>query len=167
VAGVAGPAAAAVKGPGLVPRAGAAYDAGTERRQIAVDRKDNADELKTLEFLQGVAERLPDDVTVLKAVGDLYTRVGLYERGLETDRRLSRLQPSDPGVWYNLGCSRALVRRRAEALKALDRAVQLGYSDHQWMEEDTDLRSLQADAEFKAILQRIKRRHAGAEGAGR
>jgi Flp pilus assembly protein TadD len=132
-----------------------------------LDRKDNADELKTLEFLQGVAERLPEDVTVLKAVGDLYTRAGLYERGLETDRRLSCLQPSDPGVWYNLGCSLALVRRRAEALQALDRAVQLGYADHRWMEEDDDLRSLRADEEFKALVQRIKRRPAGAEDASR
>ena len=65
---------------------------------------DNADDLVTLEFLKGVAQRLPDDADVLRAIGDLYTRVGQYERGLETDRKLVQLCPEDSMVWYNLGC---------------------------------------------------------------
>ena len=80
---------------------------------------DNADDLVTLEFLKGVAQRLPDDADVLRAIGDLYTRVGQYERGLETDRKLVQLCPEDSMVWYNLGCSLALVNRRGAALEAL------------------------------------------------
>jgi hypothetical protein len=58
-------------------------------------------------------------------------------------------------VWYNLGCSLALLNRRAEALDALTRAVSLGYRDHRWMSEDSDLRSLREDQQFKALLRQI------------
>ena len=116
---------------------------------------DNADDLVTLEFLKGVAQRLPDDADVLRAIGDLYTRVGQYERGLETDRKLVQLCPEDSMVWYNLGCSLALVNRRGAALEALATAVQLGYRDHQWMEQDADLRSLRNDQQFQELLKRI------------
>lgn len=121
-------------------------DKGTD-----IDRAD----LVELDFLERLAGRLPDDVDVLRALGDLYTRVGRYEKGLEIDRRLAVRCPNDNMVWYNLGCSLALLERRAEALEALARAVALGYRDHEWMSEDSDLRSLREEKAFKSLLKRI------------
>ena len=113
------------------------------------------DDLVELGFLRAVAARLPRDAEVLKAVGDLYTRVGLYEKGLETDRKLVQLCPADSLVWYNLGCSLALLERRKEAVKALGNAVSLGYTDYEWMVRDNDLRSLREDRGFKSLLKRM------------
>lgn len=115
-------------------------------------------ELVELGFLEAVAARLPDDGGVLKALGDLYTRVGLYEKGLDIDRRLARLCPEDPLVWYNLGCSLALLNRREEALSTLKKAVLLGYSDHEWMSRDADLRSLRDEQGFKSLIEKITSR---------
>jgi tetratricopeptide (TPR) repeat protein len=115
----------------------------------------DARELVELDFLEAVAVRLPEDAEVLKALGDLYTRVGRYEKGLDIDSRLAKLCPKDPQVWYNLGCSLALLNKREAALQSLKKAVKLGYSDHEWMSRDTDLRSLREEQGFKMLLNKL------------
>ena len=121
------------------------------RKEVEIDQTD----LVELDFLERLAVRLPKDDEILKVVGDLYTRVGRYEKGLETDRQLAALCPNDALVWYNLGCSLALLGRRGEALEALAQAVTLGYQDHEWMSSDNDLRSLRDDHAFRSLLRKI------------
>lgn len=112
-------------------------------------------DLVEMDFLEKVMGRLPGDVEVLEALGDLYTRAGRYEDGLAVDQRLCQLEPGDPTIWYNLGCSLALLTRRDEALKALNQAIELGYDDHEWMCSDADLKSLRDDGSFQSLLKRI------------
>ena len=115
---------------------------------------DHAD-LVEMDFLEKVLGRLPQDIDVMEALGDLYTRVGRYEDGLALDRKLAEREPDDMTIWYNLGCSLALLKQRDAALKALRRAVELGYSDHEWMSRDHDLQSLREDGEFNTLLKGI------------
>lgn len=112
-------------------------------------------DLVEMDFLERVMARLPRDVDVLEALGDLYTRVGRYEDGLKVDEKLIELEPDDMTIWYNLGCSLALLNRRESALKALEKAIELGYADHEWMSSDHDLQSLREDRQFKSLLKRI------------
>ena len=113
-------------------------------------------ELVEIRFLEGVSRRLADHEQVLKALGDLYTRAGLVNEGLVTDRKLVELCPEDPMVWYNLGCSLALTGKTSEALEALKQAVNLGYDDAHWMSRDDDLKSLREEFHFNRLLLRIK-----------
>jgi len=108
-----------------------------------------------LEFLEQVARRLPEDTEVLRALADLYTRTGDYAEGLRIDERLSHLCAEEPLVWYNLGCSLALMSRRDDALEALSRSLELGYDDYEWMKKDTDLTSLHGDPRFESMLEWI------------
>ena len=121
------------------------------------DRRHDIDQtdLVELDFLERLAVRLPRDVELLKVLGDAYTRVGRYEKGLDIDRQLAALSPEDAEVWYNLGCSLALLEFRDEALKALSNAVTLGYRDHEWMSRDNDLRSLREEQAFQSLIRRI------------
>jgi tetratricopeptide (TPR) repeat protein len=109
-------------------------------------------ELVELRFLENIAGRLPEDPEVLKALAELYTRTGDYEKGLAADQRLSRMYPKDSMVWYNLGCSYALTRNPDQALEALTRAVDLGYCDYDWMKTDPDLSNLTSDLRFQSLL---------------
>ncbi len=118
------------------------------------DGESHADTLE-LEFLENIARRLPEDTEVLRALADLYTRTGDYPEGLRIDERLSRLCSEDPMVWYNFGCSLALVNRMEDALEALSRALELGYDDYDWMKKDTDLTSLHGDPRFESMLEWI------------
>lgn len=104
-----------------------------------------------LRFMEAVAVRLPDDGTVLKALGDIYTRAGFYAEGLDIDRRLTALCPDEPMVWYNLGCSLALTGNADASLEMLKHAISLGYDDLAFMAQDEDLRSLRELAEFRTI----------------
>ncbi len=121
------------------------------------------DEIKEIEeadlvemyFLEKVAARLPEDEDVLLALGDIYTRAGRYEDGLRIDRSLIKMFPEDPSIWYNLGCSLALLNQRDEALATLRKAVELGYQDHEWMNRDSDLRNIRNEKAFKLLLKTI------------
>ncbi len=108
-----------------------------------------------LEFLQAISRRLPEDTGVLRALADLYTKTGAYADGLRADERLSRLCAEDPMVWYNLACSLALAGRADDAFDALNRAIELGYNDYEWMKKDPDLVSLHGDARFESFLEWI------------
>lgn len=112
-------------------------------------------DLVEMDFLEKIAQRLPQDVDTLEALGDLYTRAGRYEDGLAVDRLLVELEPDDMTIWYNLGCSLALLKKRDEALKALKHALELGFSDHEWMSRDPDLQSLRDDSDFKHLLKHL------------
>jgi len=118
-------------------------------------RKISAALRKEMEFLESLARRCPQDVDVLKTLGDLYTRTDCYEDGLKTDLELTRLCPREPLVWYNLACSCALLDRSDEALASLEQAIVLGYRDVRWIREDRDLNSLKKDQRFDVLLQRL------------
>jgi len=112
-------------------------------------------DLVEMYFLEKVAARIPDDEDVLLALGDIYTRAGRYEDGLRIDRSLVKLLPDDASIWYNLGCSLALLNHREEALATLREAVKLGYKDHEWMSRDSDLRNIRDEKAFKVLLKTI------------
>jgi len=105
-----------------------------------------------LSFLQKVSERLPEDIEILQALAELYTKTGRYQEGLDIDLRLSQQLPHDDLVWYNLGCSYALTNRPDDAFEALTRAIDLGYSDYDWMKTDSDLNNLHIDPRFESLL---------------
>ncbi len=105
-----------------------------------------------LSFLEKVSERLPEDIEILQALADLYTKTGKYQEGLNIDEKLSHQLPNDDLVWYNLGCSYSLTNQADAAFEALTKAVELGYSDYDWMKTDPDLNSLHVDPRFESLL---------------
>lgn len=121
----------------------------------AKKRKIRPEVLKELDFLQSLARRCPRDVEILKALGDLCTKVGRHEDGLQIDLELSALCPREPIVWYNLACSYALTARTDDAFAALARALELGYRDLIWIRQDSDLESIRKDKRFEALLRRV------------
>jgi Flp pilus assembly protein TadD len=109
-----------------------------------------------LRFLESVLQRRPEDPQILKALGDLYTRVGYIDKGLATDLLLARLCPEDATVWYNLACSQSLSGQADAALGSLHRAAQWGYGDADWMREDPDLEEIRDHPGFQELLRQLK-----------
>ncbi len=105
-----------------------------------------------LDFFGRILERQPHYVDVLRAQGNNLTLKGRYAEGLQIDRRLVQLRPGDALAHYNLACSYALLKKVDPALKALRRAVELGYRDFRYMREDRDLDTLRHDPRFRQLL---------------
>ena len=109
-----------------------------------------------IRFFESVLRRDPDYANVVEILGGLYTRQGRISDGLKMDRKLVKLQPDNATAHYNLACSLALAKRKGDALDELRRAVQLGYRDLDWMQQDPDLEPLKTLPEFRALLDQLK-----------
>ena len=105
-----------------------------------------------LEFFEGILERHPNFIDVLRVHGNNLTLKGRFADGLKIDRRLVELRPHDPLAHYNLACSYSLLRKIEPAFKALRKAIELGYSDFRYMREDRDLEALKSDPRFRKLL---------------
>ncbi|MCL4785226.1 MAG: hypothetical protein KJ070_00320 [Verrucomicrobia bacterium] len=110
-----------------------------------------------IKFMEGLVRRDPEYVDALQLLGDHYTQRGRYAQSLEVDERLSRLQPDDPFVYYNLACSYSLNRQFDLAVQALEKALNLGYRDLNWIAKDPDLRQLRKHALFRRIADKLRR----------
>jgi tetratricopeptide (TPR) repeat protein len=105
-----------------------------------------------LDFYNGILERYPCYVDALRAHANNLTLKGRYAEGLQVDKRLVQLRPTDPLAYYNLACSYALLKRPEQAIKTLRRAIELGYRDFRYMKEDRDLDSIRQDPRFRQLL---------------
>ena len=110
-----------------------------------------------ISFMEGIVRRDRRYVEALQILGDHYTQCGRYNEGLRVDKRLSRLQPENPSVFYNLACSHSLNGEIDKAAAALNKALSLGYRDFRWLAKDPDLRSLRKHAIYRAIEDKIRR----------
>ena len=110
-----------------------------------------------IEFMEGIVRRDPEYVEALQLLGDHYTEIGRFEKGLQVDRKLSRLEPRNPLVFYNLACSHSLTGQADLAVAALEKSLLLGYRDFKWIARDPDLRTLRKHPLFRSIEDKIRR----------
>jgi hypothetical protein len=106
--------------------------------------------------MEGVVRRDPRFVEALQILGDHYTRRGDFDRSLRVDKQLSRLEPGNPLAFYNLACSHALKGEFELAATALENAIELGYRDFKWLDQDPDLRTLREHDLFRDIEAKIR-----------
>lgn len=111
-----------------------------------------------ISFYEGILKRDPNLVDVLIPLGHAYTDGGYYEKGLDIDLRLSRLNPKDPVVFYNLACSYSVLGQITPALGSLEKALSLGYNDFRFLMIDPDMENLRKSPRFEQLLQKRGRR---------
>jgi tetratricopeptide (TPR) repeat protein len=109
-----------------------------------------------ISFLEGIVRRDPRYVEALEILGDHYTQRGCYEQSLRVDQQLSRLEPRNPLVFYNLACSHSLNGDLDLAAASLERAICLGYRDFKWLARDPDLRRLRKHPLYRSIQNKIR-----------
>ena len=102
-----------------------------------------------LTLIEAVSASMPGDLETLRALADQYTEEGFCAEGLAVDLQLARLLPEDLLVHYNLACSLSLTGDLEGSLKALKRAVQLGYSQFGYLMKDKDLAALRKTEAFR------------------
>ena len=111
-----------------------------------------------LDFFARILERNPNYVDVLRVQGNNLTLKGRFLEGLQIDKRLVQLRPTDALAHYNLACSYALLKKPEQSLKTLRKAVELGYRDFRYMREDRDLETIRHDPRFRQLLREFESR---------
>ena len=76
-------------------------------------------------------------------------------RGQLTDR-VREAADADHDIAYWLGTAHAMLGEREEALKWLDRAIDLGNENRTWFESDPNWESFREDPRFVALMRRIE-----------
>lgn len=109
-----------------------------------------------LDFYTRVLTSVPDFPDVLRAQASNLTVKGRLQDGLAVDKKLVSLRPDDPTAHYNLACRYALLKQPDLALVTLRKAVELGYRDFRYMEEDHDLDSIRKDPRFRKLLREYR-----------
>ncbi|MFH1678550.1 MAG: hypothetical protein ABH914_02900 [Candidatus Omnitrophota bacterium] len=105
-----------------------------------------------ISFYEKILEQTPNFVNALIVLGEAYTRKGRYKDGLRVDRRLVKLRPQDEAAQYNLACSYSLLEMPEPCLGSLKKAINFGYSDFTFMEQDPDLEFIRKDPRYRELL---------------
>jgi tetratricopeptide (TPR) repeat protein len=97
----------------------------------------------------------PDDprAATMRAVS--LCRVGDREAGLQWAERALDIDPDDAGVRYNVACLYSLEEQTEEAMRCLERAVEAGFGNREWIEQDPDLNPLREHPRFQELVARL------------
>ncbi len=125
----------------------------SQKKMSGADQRELDTKIK---FIEGLVRRDPNYVDALQILGDHYTQRGRISEGLKVDERLASLEPGNPLVFYNLACSYSLSGELDQAAVALEKAIQLGYRDFNWLAKDPDLKPLRAHAVFDDLKAKIR-----------
>jgi hypothetical protein len=117
-------------------------DKNTAKNSRKLTRKEVRELDIKISFMAGIVRRDPRYVEALQIL---------------VDKQLSRLEPGNPLVFYNLACSHSLNGELERAAQALDRALKLGYRDFKWLAKDPDLRRLRKHPLYRPIEDKIRR----------
>jgi serine/threonine protein kinase/Flp pilus assembly protein TadD len=105
-----------------------------------------------------VAEHLklnPDDVRALYMGANGLVALGEIDKGLAWARRALDLDPRDPMLLYNVACIYSLAGKAAEALDCLERSVDAGLNQKEWLQHDSNLDLIRQDPRFAALMKRL------------
>jgi serine/threonine protein kinase/Flp pilus assembly protein TadD len=97
----------------------------------------------------------PDDARALYLGGAALMQLGDRQRALDWARRAYVIDPSDPGVLYNVACVYSLGGMIDEAIGCLDTAIANGFGHREWLLHDGDLDAIREDPRFKALLEKL------------
>lgn len=111
-----------------------------------------------IEFFGKLIAASPNYTEVLRVQASNLTIKGRLADGLAIDKQLVASRPADPTAHYNLACRYALLKQADQALHSLRKAVELGYRDFSFMEEDRDLDSIRKDPRFRQLVREYRAR---------
>jgi TolB-like protein len=98
----------------------------------------------------------PQDGRALQLGTTNAARLGLRDKARELGDRALKARPDAFSSYYNVACAHSILGDTDEAIALLDRAVQHGRGNLEWIEHDPDFDNLRSDPRFDAILDRIR-----------
>ena len=117
--------------------------------------KGRAGHHRALKVIRRHLELYPTDIRALYMGAIALRQLGEDSEAKDWARRALEAGSDDPAVYYNLGCFYALGGDIDESLTCLEKAAKLGFAHREWLENDSDLRSLHEQPRYRALLDRM------------
>lgn len=106
-------------------------------------------------FYEKLLGAYPEFVDALIPLAHAYTKRGYLDKGLDIDLRLIAIKGDDPLAWYNLTCSYSLLKQIDEAIESLRKAIEFGYRDMRYLQQDPDLLFLRQSPKFQPFMKSL------------
>jgi len=101
-------------------------------------------------------EKHPKDAQAWFMLGFSVHYQGRYEEARELFLNSEELGSNKGLVHYNLACGYAQQGNEKKALDELEIAMQVGFNQPDWAEEDPDLESIRTNENFQKIVQKMR-----------
>jgi adenylate cyclase len=94
----------------------------------------------------------PDDTRALYMGANGWVGLGEYDLGLEWAQQAIAIDPEEPMVLYNVACVQSMAKKYQEALDSLEKAVQSGLRQRNWLENDSNLDPIRKFPRYRKLL---------------
>jgi tetratricopeptide (TPR) repeat protein len=92
----------------------------------------------------------PDDSAAYDHGAGVLLTLGRLEESRQFSERAIALRPDDGATHYNAACCAALAKDYERSLDLLERAVELGYGNVEWLLNDNDLVPMHGEPRFRS-----------------
>ncbi len=113
---------------------------------------DKKDFDKAIQYGEKAVQLNPENVSGQINLGIAWMNKEKYRHAEKIFKHAIEIDPSYPLAYYNLACSKALRKHRSQALHWLEKAVQKGYDDFEFLEKDPDLATLHGTHGYKNLI---------------
>ncbi len=108
------------------------------------------------EVFEAHLRKVPEDARAHVLLGAIYAALDRPEDATREGNMAMALRPDDAIIMYNVACLFSNLKKKPEALKALRKAHEGGFTDPQWARQDPDLVFLQDDPEFDRLYPAVR-----------
>ena len=98
-----------------------------------------------------VLDEYPFDFRANYHIAFAYLLLKNYPKAIHHFEVARRINPQDQLTLYNLGCAYALNGQKREAVEALERSVESGFDDHEYIEQDKDFDSIREEPGYREL----------------
>jgi adenylate cyclase len=126
--------------------------AATAYRSLGRNEEGRAESLRGVATAERALALNPGDSRALYLGANQLQALGEEARAEEWARRAVQADPANPLMLYNIGCLYAVAGKPGLALDHLERAMELGMRNRDWLMTDPDLSSIREDPRFAALL---------------
>jgi TolB-like protein/Tfp pilus assembly protein PilF len=129
---------------------------GFVSRSVGQTKKAEAAYRRTLAKVERHLELNPDDSRAFYLGASSLAELGDRDKCFEWARRSYSLDPQDPYIVYGVACFHSRLGRIEEALDYFEQAVRAGFTQREWIENDSDFDPIRNHPRFQAILKELE-----------
>jgi len=107
---------------------------------------------RSLEAIEKHLELNPNDSRAIFLGATALIDLGQKERALHWVQRAEAIDPDDSYLTYGMACFYSRIGDADEAIRYLEKALEVGFAHKEWIEHDSDFDPIRDDPRFKALV---------------